>query len=57
MTTAGRAMTHAQALRKLQHAVDHIAAVLEAGHGPVGDLSEALDLIHSAEGEIEEDGK
>lgn len=47
-----RPLTTGQKLRKLQLAVDHIAAVLEDG-GPIAELSEALDLIHGAEGEIE----
>jgi hypothetical protein len=48
-------MTNAQARRKLQYAVDHIAAVLESGLTGVSDLSEALDLIHSAESDLEDD--
>lgn len=46
-------MTREQKLRKLQTAVDHIAAVLEDGPSGAAYLSEALDLIHLAEGEID----
>lgn len=46
-------MTRSQALRKLQRAVDHIADVMErCDEAPLAELSEALDLIHAAEGEI-----
>jgi hypothetical protein len=47
-------MTPSQKLRKLQRAVDHIAAVMEAAPEAVNDLSEALDCIHAAESEIED---
>lgn len=52
ITKGNRAVVINQKLRKLQLAVDHIAAVLEDG-GPIAELSEALDLIHAAESEIE----
>jgi hypothetical protein len=51
----GDQMTERQARRRLQLAVDHIALVLESGLTSPGDLSEALDLIHSAEGELDDD--
>lgn len=47
-------MTTRQKLRKLQLAVDHVAAVLEQSPEAVDDLSEALDHIHHAEIAIEE---
>lgn len=48
-------MTRSQKLRKLQMAVDHIAAVIEADDSgaALDDLSEALDHIHHAESAIE----
>lgn len=41
-------------LRKLQSAVDHVAAVLEDAPEAVAELSEVLDLIHAAESAIQE---
>lgn len=49
-------MTRSQMLRKLQMAVNHIADVID--HAPssaLPELNEALDLIHQAESDIEED--
>lgn len=46
-------MTRSQKLQKLQRAVDHIAAVLEESPEARSELSQALDLIHHAECEIE----
>jgi hypothetical protein len=47
-------VTPNQQLRKLQLAVDHIAAVIDyAPSDCAASLSEALDLIHHVEGEIE----
>jgi MinD superfamily P-loop ATPase len=50
-----KSLTHGQMLRKLQLAVDHIAAVTEATPLGASELSEALDLVHHAESEIEDD--
>lgn len=48
-------MTRSQALRKLQRAVNHIADVIaDFDAAPISELSEALDLIHGAEAEIED---
>ena len=48
-------LTPGQQLRKLQLAVDHIAAVIDdAPADCIADLNEALDLIHQAESGIEE---
>jgi len=50
-----RDLTLSQQLRKLQLAVDHIAAVMEVtDSGAIPELSEALDAIHSAESVIED---
>lgn len=51
-----RPLTAGQQLRKLQLAVDHIAAVLQdvSGDG-VADLNDALDSIHQAEASIEDE--
>lgn len=49
-------LTLGQQLRKLQLAVDHIAAVID--HAPadaIADLNEALDAIHHAESAIEDE--
>lgn len=48
-------LTTKQKLRKLQLAVDHIAAVHEQSPEGAAELAEALDLIHAAEGEIEDE--
>lgn len=51
-----RPLTLAQQARKLQLAVDHIAAVIDDAPGDcIADLNEALDLIHQAEGSIEDE--
>lgn len=47
-------MTRSQKLRKLQRAVDHIAAVLEESPEAEAELGEALDLVHHAETAIAE---
>jgi hypothetical protein len=48
-----------QQLRKLQLAVDHIAAVIEdvAGDGALENLNDALDHIHHAESAISEEAE
>jgi hypothetical protein len=45
-------MTAKQRLRRLQLAVNHIDAVIADEAPGLAELSEALDLIHSVEGEI-----
>lgn len=47
-------MTAAQKLRRLQWAVDHVALVLEDSPEAEAELSQALDLIHHAEFEIQD---
>ena len=50
-----RPLTPRQQLRKLQLAVNHIAAVIDDAPGEcLGDLDEALGLIHQAENAIED---